>query len=77
MVPEETDLGAVLSRGSELHVIRFDRGMASGETAIGVGIQEIVDHNVVTRVVQVSLASLRTMMAALEAAEDHGHEAGT
>ena len=73
LVPEEVpegELGTIVDLGSEVHVIRFDNGMSSGKTAIGIGIQDVVDGQKLTFVVQVSMDSLRTMMAALEAAEE-------
>lgn len=72
LIPEMADLGEVLDRGGMLHVVRFDHGMRSGQTSVGIGIQEVVDHVLVTRMVQTSMDALRLMMSTLETADGRG-----
>ncbi len=81
LIPEDAAFDFILNAGSEVHFIRFDDGMVSGGTAIGIAIavdtSELLEalkgdsnHPIAHVLAQTSLSAMRSTMAALEAAEE-------
>ena len=76
MIPEEADLGPdalLVDAGFRIDLIRFDKGMASGKTAVGVAIPFIDPDNPEANtwlIAQTSFTALRAAVNALEAREE-------
>lgn len=87
MIPEEADLGEdaqILDAGARIELIRFDAGMASGATSVGIAIpiagledtesgEPLLEGNIWV-MAQTSLRALKAAVRALEQRDAYDQE---